>query len=97
MELLLTILSIICSFVAILISYYFHIRKILEHEALDAINKAEETDKIGKEKMELAIDTVYNSLPAVVKPFITRVLLETIIQAVFDKVEEYAQKQVKEN
>lgn len=97
MELLLTILSIICSFVAIVISYYFHIRKILEQEALDAINKAEETDKIGKEKMELAIDTVYNGLPAVVKPFVTRVLLETIIQAVFDKVEEYAQKQVKEN
>ena len=49
MELLLTILSIICSFVAILISYYFHIRKLLESEALDAINKAEESDKIASQ------------------------------------------------
>ena len=92
-ELILSIVSCLFTLVAIVISYYFAIRKKIEQEALNAINKAEDTDKLGKEKMQDAVEIVYDIIPAVAKPFISKKLVETIIQSVFDKVEEYARKQ----
>lgn len=92
-ELILSIVSCLFTLVAIVISYYFAIRKKIEQEALNAVNKAEDTDKLGEEKMQDAVETVYDIIPAVAKPFISKKLVETIIQGVFDKVEEYARKQ----
>ena len=92
-ELILSIVSCLFTLVAIVISYYFAIRKKIEQEALNAINKAEDTDKLGEEKMQDAVEIVYDIIPAVAKPFISKKLVETIIQSVFDKVEEYARKQ----
>ena len=93
-ELILTIASSFLTIVATILGYYQHIKKRLEQEALDAINKAEETDKIGAEKMQDAIKMVYDIIPVVARPFISEKLIETIIQGVFDKVEEYARKQL---
>lgn len=93
-ELILSIVSCLFTLVAIVISYYLAIRKKIEQEALNAINKAEDTNKIGEEKMQDAVEIVYDIIPAVAKPFISKKLIETIIQSVFDKVEEYARKQV---
>lgn len=92
-ELILSIVSCLVTLAAIVISYYLAIRKKIEQEALNAINKAEDTDKIGEEKMQDAVEIVYDIIPAVAKPFISKKLIETIIQSVFDKVEEYARKQ----
>ena len=93
-ELILSIVSCLFTLAAIVISYYLAIRKKIEQEALNAINKAEDTNKIGEEKMQDAVEIVYDIIPAVAKPFISKKLIETIIQSVFDKVEEYARKQV---
>lgn len=92
-ELILSIVSCLFTLAAIVISYYLAIRKKIEQEALNAINKAEDTDKLGEEKMQDAVEIVYDIIPAVAKPFISKKLIETIIQSVFDKVEEYARKQ----
>ena len=94
MEYILTILSIVCTLVLVIIGYYQFIKKKIEEDALDAINKAEDTDKIGKEKLQDAVETVYSLLPPVAKPFVSKQFIELIIQQVFDKVEEYAQKQL---
>ena len=94
-EIIITIVSIVCTIVSILCGYYIYIRKKIEQEALDAINKAEDTDKIGKEKMAEAVETIYSVLPACVRPFISKDMIEVIVQRVFDKVEEYVRKQVK--
>ncbi|MBQ8538673.1 MAG: hypothetical protein IJ433_03380 [Ruminococcus sp.] len=93
-ELILTIASSVLTIVVTVIGYYQHIKKRLEQEALDAINIAEETDKIGAEKMQDAIKMVKDMIPAVAKPFISDKLIETVIQGVFDKVEDYARKQL---
>ena len=92
-ELILSIVSCLFTLAAIILRYYLAIRKKIEQEALNAINKAEDTDKIGEEKMQDAVEIVYDIIPAVAKPFISKKLIETIIQSVFDKVEEYARKQ----
>ena len=93
-ELILTIVSSILTIIATILGYYQHIKKRLEQQALDAINKAEETDKIGTEKMQDAIKMVYDMIPAVARPFISEKMVEMVIQGVFDKVEDYARKQL---
>lgn len=94
-ELILTIVSSVITVAAAILGYYQHIKKRLEQEALNAINKAEETDKIGAEKMQDAIEMVYDMIPTVAKPFMSKKMVEMVIQGVFDKVEEYVRKQVK--
>lgn len=93
-ELILTVVSSITSIVAIVVGYYQYTKKKIEKEALDAINKAEDSDKVGEEKMKEAVETVYSMLPAVIKPFVSEKMVETLIQGVFDKVEDYARKQL---
>lgn len=94
MEIVATIISVVCTILAVIAGYYIYIRKKIEEEALNAINKAEDTDKIGEEKMKEAVETVYSVIPTVAKPFISKQIIETIVQGIFDKVEEYARKQV---
>ena len=96
-EYLLIVLSILCTIVAAVISYYLYIKKLIESNALDAINKAEDTDLIAGEKMVEAVNTIYGMLPTVIRPFISKVLIETVLQGVFNKVEEYAKKQIDKN
>ena len=93
-QLILTIVSSLITVAAAIIGYYQHIKKRLEEEALNAINKAEETDKVGAEKMQDAIEMVYDMIPTVAKPFISEKMVEMVIQTVFDKVEDYAKKQI---
>lgn len=96
-EIILTIVSSIITVASIVIGYYQYIKKKIEQEALTAINKAEDTDKVGQEKMKEAVQTVYSLIPVVARPFISEKLVEMIIQNVFDKVEEYAHKQLEKD
>lgn len=96
-ELILTIVSGVVTVLSVVLGYYQYIKKKIEQEALNAINKAEDTDKIGAEKMRDAVKTVYELIPSVAKPFISEKLVEMIIQNVFDKVEEYAHKQLEKD
>lgn len=93
-EILLTVLASICTVVALFISYYFYIKRKIEAEVPGAINGAEDTGMSGAEKFTEAVDTIYALIPVAVRPFITRSLVETLVQEVFDKMEEYARKQV---
>lgn len=77
-----------------LFSYYLAIKNKIEEAAKDAINIAEDCDKIGKEKMEIAVEQVYAVIPAIVKPVFPKDFIEQIIQEVFDKMTEFAEKQV---
>lgn len=93
-ETLLTILAGLCTLVAAFIGYYMYIKRVIESRVPDAINGAEDTQMAGAEKFEEAVDTVYAVIPVVIRPFITRTLVETLVQEVFDKMEAYAEKQL---
>ena len=97
LEEILLIISSLVSVVAICLGYYRYIRKKLETGAVDAINKAELTGYPGAEKMQYAVSAVYHIVPAALKPFFTKELIEVIIQGVFDKMEEYARQQLKDD
>ena len=92
---ILTILFALLTIVVTIYSYYLSVRKKIEESALTAINDAEDLDADGKEKMRVAVDTVYSLVPPVIKPFLNKQLVEVIIQSIFDKVEAYAKKQMK--
>lgn len=85
----LTVLSVVVSFVG----YYFYVKQRITKAATDAVNDAEQKDKTGEEKKEIAVTQVYALIPAIYKPIITRAVVEGIVQAAFDKIEEYAKKQ----
>lgn len=93
-EVVLTVVAGLCTLAALFISYYLAIKRRVEAEVPGAINGAEDTGMCGEEKFREACDTLYAMIPIVVKPFITRTLVETLVQEVFDKMEEYARKQV---
>lgn len=92
------ILTIVFGVVAVVVtflSYYFKIKSKIQSAAEDAINMAEELDKIGEEKLLIAVEQVYGLIPAVTKPFISKEVVKGLVQITFDKMEEYALKQKK--
>ena len=97
LDYILTGVSILCTLIAVFISYYIYYKKKIETEAIDAINRAEDTDLKRQEKLQHAVKDVSSMIPAVLKPFINDAVIETIIQTVFDKIEEYCAKQTPDN
>lgn len=76
-------------------AYYLYILGKIKSEAAGAIENAEQDGKTGKEKFCNAVDNVYALIPAPARVFIARSIVEAVIQATFDKIEEYAKKQSK--
>ena len=93
LDYILTGVSILCTLVAVSISYYIYYKKKIETAAIDAINRAEDTDLKGHEKLQHAVEDVSAMIPAVLRPFISDAVIETIVQTIFDKIEEYCAKQ----
>ena len=80
--------------ILIFINYYFSVKSSLQKSAGDAINNAENCDLDGKEKMKVAVSQISKLVPTVLKPFFTDEVIETILQGVFDKMQEFAKKKV---
>ena len=62
---------------------------IAEAEAL-----YQDATKAGGEKFEWVVSSLYAALPAVIRPFMSRGLVESVVQATFDAVEGYAKLQL---
>ncbi|MCM1368220.1 MAG: polymorphic toxin-type HINT domain-containing protein [Roseburia sp.] len=80
--------------IVIFISHYVYVRGKLHKAAAGAITNAEQDDKTGEEKLEIAVDQVYSLVPTSLKVFIHRSSVRKIVQSAFDKIEDYAKKQV---
>lgn len=91
--LILTIAGGLIALAATFLSYYYSVKEAIRNAAEGAINAAEDLDKIGEEKMAIAVEQVYSLIPAVAKPFFSKATIQVMIQMVFDQMEEYAMKQ----
>ena len=89
-SIVLAVITVIVGFV----SYYFYIRNKLQKQIAAEIEGAETPDSIGEEKMNSVIAALKQLVPTILKPFITDSLIEQLVQAAFDSIEAYAQKQV---
>ncbi len=54
----------------------------------------EDTAKSGGEKFEWVVNALYGMVPALLKPFITRQVLESLVQGTFDAMQQYAATQI---
>lgn len=93
-EAIISIVLMVLSLIASFISHYFYVRGKLHKAATGAITNAEQDDKTGEEKLDIAVEQVYGLIPISLKPFIHRKSVRKIVQAAFDKIEDYAKKQV---
>ena len=54
----------------------------------------EDATKAGGKKFEWVVTTLYGMVPALLKPFITRQVLESLVQSTFDAMQHYAVTQI---
>lgn len=97
-ELIMTIVSIVLGILTVvgtLFSYYFYIKKKLAEALAGQIDEVEDKDECGAAKKEEVIAQLKKLIPAILKPFISDAALDAMVQAAFDKIEEYAKKQLK--
>lgn len=91
------ILSIVFAVLTVVggfVSYYFYIRNKLQKQIAAEIEGAEDADSIGEEKMAQVVSALKQLVPAILKPFITDNLIESLVQAAFNSIEAYAKKQI---
>jgi hypothetical protein len=89
-NIILGILAVAASF----IGYYFYIRGKLLNAATGAVNDAEQDGKIAAEKRQQAVDQVYALVPALLKPILSKTFVADRVQEAFEKIEQYAKKQL---
>lgn len=92
----LTIIFGIATVVLALINYYTSIKKKLQLSIIEEINVAEDMNVSGAEKKAYVVDTVYDLVPTVWKGFIKKPFIEELVQLMFDKINSFAEKQIKQ-
>lgn len=50
--------------------------------------------KAGGQKFEWVVDQLYRMIPAAIRPFVSRNLVDTVVQSTFNAVEGYAKLQL---
>lgn len=97
-EMILHVLQFVCLLIIGGLALYFKSKSVVIDAAKDAIVQAEaayiDTTKSGGQKFEFAVDFIYERLPGALKRFVTRSLVESIVQNVFDQMEAYAKLQL---
>lgn len=93
-EIIMTVLALIFGG----LSLYLSGKKNVIDAVTGFIDEAEEiykdSTKAGGEKFGWVVDRVMSIVPVALKPFITRELVSTVVQKVFDIMESYAKKQL---
>lgn len=80
------------------LALWFRGNQVLSDRAAELITEAEavykDATKAGGEKFEWVVSSLYQALPGVIRPFLSRDLVESVVQATFDAVEGYARLQL---
>lgn len=90
LSIVMTVLTVITS----LIGYYFNIKQKLLDAVNGKINEVEGNLSDGKEKMEYVVSELKKIVPKALRFIFTDTVIETLVQKAFDKIEDYAEKQV---
>ena len=93
-EIILNIVLVLLSVVLACVTYYLDIKRKLQEKVNGEIANAEDLEKLGEEKMSYVVNQLKGIVPKVARFIFTDKVLETLVQVAFDKMEEYAQKQV---
>ena len=88
-----TVMAVL-SLIGTFISYYFYIRGQLYKSVEEAIDSAESLFDKGVEKFNYVVEMLISMVPIPLRMFIRRSWIEKLVQFAFDKIENYAKKQV---
>ncbi len=90
LNIVLVVLGVVITFV----TYYFKIKAKLEASVNGSINDAEQEGVSGEEKMNQVVNDLYSLVPIAYKGIFNKEFIRKLVQKAFDKIEEYANKQV---
>lgn len=92
-EIILNVLLAIAAVVLAFVGYYFYVRNKIQAALNGEISDEENSEAKAEAKRQEVVDRLQALVPAVLKPFLTQKVLTALVQAAFDKIEEYAKKQ----
>ena len=90
LSIVMTVLTIVTS----LLGYYFNIKQKLLDAVNGKIDEAEIDDLNGEQKMLYVVNELYKLVPLAYKSIFNKEFIEKLVQRAFDKIENYAEKQV---
>ena len=89
---LITILEILAVMTMIFLIGLLDVKSEVLAKLPDLIAQAESMTATGAEKMKWVVDEIYHSLIPIAKAYFTRNRIESIAQAVFDRIRSYAKQ-----
>lgn len=92
---LITILEILAVMTMIFLIGLLEVKSEVLAKLPDLIAQAESMKATGAEKMKWVVDEIYRSLIPIAKAYFTRSRIESIAQAVFDRIRSYADEYFK--
>lgn len=92
---LITILEILAVMALIFIIGLLNVKSEVLAKLPDLIAQAESMNAPGADKMKWVVDEIYKSVIPIAKAFFTRTRIESIAQAVFDRIKKYANEHSK--
>lgn len=94
LKIILNILVAVAAVVLAFVGYYFYVKNKIQAALNGEINDEENSEAKAEAKRQEVVERLQALVPAVLKPFLTQKVLTALVQAAFDKIEEYAAKQV---
>lgn len=94
---ILNIVLIVLTIISTLVGYYYQIKNKISKEINNFINDAEDGESLGVDKMNTVVDNLYKLVPVAYRGILNKSVLEKMVQLAFDKIEEYAKKQLNKN
>lgn len=91
---ILSIVMTVLTIVSTVVGYYFNIKNKLQDAVNGKIDEIEGELNNGKDKMEYVVDELYKLVPMAYRKLFNKNVIEKLIQKAFDKIENYAEKQV---
>ena len=93
LNIVLVVLGVVITFV----TYYFKVKNKLQDAVNGSINNAEQEGVSGEDKMNQVVNDLYSLVPIAYKGIFNKEFIRKLVQKAFDKIEEYAKKQVNKN
>lgn len=92
---LITILEIFAIIIVVLVMGILRLKSLVLIDIEKLIAEAEAMPKTGAEKMQWVVSELYKSIIPIAKAYFTPKRIQSIAQAVFDRVRAYADKYIK--
>ena len=91
---ILNIVLVLIGVVITFVTYYFKVKNKLQDAVNGSINNAEQEGVSGEDKMNQVVNDLYSLVPIAYKGIFNKEFIQKLVQKAFDKIEEYAKKQV---